>query len=210
METYRKKLNGLYAITDDSVTDTQKTIISVKQALRGGARVIQYRDKSSNQKQRLETCLALRELTKQFDAIFIVNDDITLTLAAKADGVHLGQDDSPLSEARILLGENAIIGISCYNRFDLAEQAANEGANYIAFGRFFPSRTKPEAETAEITLIHKTKQRLDIPVVAIGGITAENGEALIAAGADMLAVMDGIFGQTNIEAATKSYQHLFT
>jgi len=209
VKTYRKKLTGLYAITDASITDPQKTIVSVEQALRGGARVIQYRDKSTDHDQRLETCVALRELTKKFDAVFIVNDDIKLTVAAKADGVHFGQDDIALTEARKQLGENIIIGISCYNRFDLAEQATKEGANYIAFGRFFPSRTKPDTETAEITLIQQAKQELDIPVIAIGGITAENGGALIEAGANMLAVVDGLFGQTNIETAAKSYQHLF-
>ncbi len=209
METFRKKLTGLYAITDASATDSQNTIVSVEHALCGGARIIQYRDKSSNQKQRLETCLALRELTQQFDAVFIVNDDIELAQLTKADGVHLGQDDISLIEARKLLGENTIIGISCYNRFDLAEQASKEGADYIAFGRFFPSLTKPDAETAKVTLIQQAKQELDIPVVAIGGITAENGGALIKGGADMLAVVDGLFGQTNIEAAAKSYQQLF-
>ncbi len=209
METYRKKLTGLYAITDASVTDSQKIIFSVEQALRGGARLIQYRDKSSNQKQRLETCHAIRELTKNFGAVFIINDDIELSLATKADGAHLGHDDTSLTEARKQLGENAIIGISCYNRFDLAKQAIKEGANYIAFGRFFPSRTKPDAVTAEISLLTKAKQELDIPVVAIGGITVENGGALIEAGADMLAVVDGIFGQTNIEAAASQYRSLF-
>ena len=210
VETFRKKFTGLYAITDASVSDSQKIIVSVEQALRGGANVIQFRDKSSNQKQRLEICLALRRLTKQFNAVFIINDDIKLTLLTKADGIHLGQNDSSLTEARNQLGEKTIIGISCYNRFDLAELATKEGANYIAFGRFFPSRTKPNTETAEIKLIQQAKQELDIPVVAIGGITAKNGGALIGAGADMLAVVDGIFGQTNIEAATKDYQALFT
>jgi thiamine-phosphate pyrophosphorylase len=209
VETCRKKLTGLYAITDASVTDSQKNIVGVEQALRGGARVIQYRDKSSNQKQRLETCLSLRELTQQFDAVFIINDDIELTLLTKADGIHLGQDDTSLTQARKQLGEESIIGISCYNRFDLAEQATKDGANYIAFGRFFTSRTKPDAVTAELNLLEKAKQELDIPVIAIGGITPENGGELIQAGADMLAVVDGIFGQQNIEAAAKGYQKLF-
>lgn len=209
MENYRKKLTGLYAITDASVTDPQKTIVSVEQALRGGARLIQYRDKFSNQHQRLETCITLRKLTKEFDAVFIVNDDIELTLTTGADGVHLGQDDTHLTDARKQLGESAIIGVSCYNRFDLAEQAIKEGANYIAFGRFFPSRTKPDAVTAEPNLLKKAKLELNIPVVAIGGITVENGKELIQAGADMLAMVDGIFGQSNIEAAAKQYNSLF-
>jgi len=209
VENYRKKFTGLYAITDASVNNSQKIILNVEQALRGGARVIQYRDKSSNQQQRLETCHAIRQLTDEFDAVFIVNDDIELALTTEADGVHLGQDDTCLTDARKQLGENAIIGVSCYNRFDLAEQATKEGANYIAFGRFFPSLTKPDAVTAKPDLLARAKQELNIPVVAIGGITVENGGALIKAGADMLAVVDSIFGQSNIEAAAKGYQHLF-
>ncbi len=210
MKTYRNKLTGLYAITDASVNNPQKIIPDIEQALRGGARVIQYRDKSGNQALRLETCHAIRKLTKEFDAVFIVNDDIELALTTGADGVHLGKEDTCLTDARKQLGENAIIGISCYNRFDLAEQATKKGANYIAFGRFFPSRTKPDAVTAEISLLKQAKQELDVPVVAIGGITIENGKELIQAGADMLAVVDSIFGQTNIEATAKQYRSLFS
>ena len=209
METCRNKLTGLYTITDTSVSAPQKIILGVEQALRGGARIIQYRDKSSDHNQRLETSHALRRLTNEFDAVFIINDDIKLTLTTKADGVHLGQDDTCLADARKQLGKNAIIGISCYNRFDLAEQAIKEGADYIAFGRFFPSHTKPDAVTAELSLLERAKQKLDIPVVAIGGITAENGGELIQAGADMLAVVDGIFGQPNIEAAASQFRSLF-
>ncbi len=209
MKNHYKKLSGLYAITDASVINSQKIIVNVEQALRGGARLIQYRDKSDDLQQHLEACLAIRKLTRKFNAVFIVNDDIKLALATKADGVHLGQDDTSLIEARAQIGSKAIIGISCYNRFDLAEQAAKDGADYIAFGRFFPSRTKPDAELADIILIEQAKQKLDIPVVAIGGITTENGVALIQAGADMLAMVDGLFGQANIETAAKNYQALF-
>jgi len=205
----REKLTGLYAITDASVIDPRKIIDDVEQALQGGARLIQYRDKSSSQNQRLEVCLAIRKLTKIFDAVFIVNDDTELALLTQADGVHLGQNDTQLVDARKQLGENSIIGISCYNRFDLAERAKKEGASYIAFGRFFPSRTKPDAEMADIPLITKAKQELDIPVVAIGGVTAENGAALIRAGADMLAIVDDIFGQKNIKSAASRCASLF-
>lgn len=206
---YCKNLTGLYAITDASVSDSQKIVSDVEQALHGGARLIQYRDKSSNQKQRLETCLAIRELTQKYDAVFIVNDDTKLALVAQADGVHLGQDDTRLADARRQLGGKAIIGVSCYNRFDLAERATKDGANYVAFGRFFPSRTKPDAVTADKNLLVKAKQELDIPIVAIGGITAANGKALIEAGADMLAIVDDIFGQKNIEVAARRCHSLF-
>ena len=209
METSHKTLSGLYAITDASTRDPKKIILDVEKSLRGGARVIQYRDKSSNQNLRQEVCYALRRLTKKFNATLIINDDIKLALSTKADGVHLGQTDAQLSEARKQLGDNAIIGISCYNRFDLAVQATREGANYIAFGRFFKSHTKPNAVTAETYLLQRAHQELDIPIIAIGGITVENGKALIKAGAHMLAVVDGLYGQQNIEAAASKFCSLF-
>lgn len=206
---HSNKLTGLYAITDATQTNPQQLISDVEQALRGGARIIQYRDKSSDHQQRLKTADRLRELTQQYDALLIINDDVQLAKDSHADGVHLGRDDSSISSARAQLGTSAIIGVSCYNDFSLAKQAASNGADYVAFGRFFTSRTKPHAKPANIEILQKTKRELAIPVVAIGGITTGNGEQLVKAGADMLAVVDGIFGQTDIQAATLHYQKLF-
>ena len=205
----RKLLSGLYAITDASLTDPEKTIQRVEQALKGGAQIIQYRDKSSNPEQRFQTCVAIRKLTKQANALFIVNDDVTLAKRVKADGVHLGKNDIDLSEARNQLGPDVLIGISCYNHFELAKQAAGQGADYVAFGSFYPSITKPEAVKANLELLHRAKQDLDIPIVAIGGITIENGRSLVEAGADMLAVVKGIFGQKDIEAAAREFCSFF-
>lgn len=205
----RKKLTGLYAITDATQNDFRKLIIDVEQALLGGARIIQFRDKSNNVRQRHETACQLRELTRQHNALLIINDDVRLAKETQADGVHIGADDPSIAAARSQLGPSAIIGVSCYNDFSLAKQAASNSANYVAFGRFFPSRTKPQASPSNIEILRTSKRELDIPVVAIGGITAENGESLIKAGANMLAVVDDVFGQTDIKAAAQHYQKLF-
>ena len=205
----REKLTGLYAITDAKQDDPQKLISDVGQALLGGARIIQFRDKSNDAQQRLKTASQLRELTQQHNALFIINDDVQLAEDCHADGVHLGRDDSEIADARKQLGAAAIIGVSCYNDFSLAKQAANNGANYIAFGRFFPSRTKPHAVIANLELLQKAQQELTIPIVAIGGINQENAHALIDNGANMLAVVDGLFNQLNIKQSALHFQQLF-
>jgi len=207
---HNHKLTGLYAITDAAQTDQQQLIIDVEQALLGGARIIQYRDKTTQYKQRRNTARLLRKLTRQHNALFIINDDITLASDSHADGIHLGRDDLPIAAARAQLGPTAIIGVSCYNNFSLAKQAANNGADYIAFGRFFPSRTKPDAPLAKIETLQMAKRELDITIAAIGGITIENAATLINAGADMLAIVNAVFSQTDIKAAAQHYQKFFT
>jgi len=206
---YNRKLTGLYAITDTTQTDQQQLINDVQQALMGGARIIQYRDKTTQYEQRHNTARLLRALTRRYDALFIINDDITLAGNSCADGVHLGRNDPPISTARAQLGSAAIIGMSCYNDLSLAKQAVHNGADYIAFGRFFPSRSKPDAIQASIETLQMAKHELDIPITAIGGITTENANTLINAGADMLAVISDIFSQTDIKATACRYQKLF-
>lgn len=205
----QKKLSGLYVITDASITDPENTMRRVEQSLAGGARIIQFRDKTTHYQQRTETCHAIRKLTEQADALFIVNDDVELAIKVQADGVHLGRDDINPADARKELGQNQIIGVSCYNRFDLALKAVSQDADYIAFGSFFPSSTKPDAVRADVALLHKARKELDIPVAAIGGITIENGLSLIEAGADMLAVVQGVFAQENVESAATQFCSLF-
>lgn len=200
------RLNGLYAITDSS---QEQLTHEVELALKGGARIIQYRDKSSNRQQRLTQTEKLLGLCRRHAALLLINDDVELAKTIEADGVHLGQDDLDITHAREQLGDQAIIGISCYNRLDLAITAQEAGADYVAFGRFFPSSTKPQAVKAEIDLLREAKRRLQLPIVAIGGITSENGAPLITAGADMLAVIQGVFGQQDISAAAEQLQKLF-
>ena len=129
---------------------------------------------------------------------------------AQAAGVHLGREDASLAQARAQLGPQPIIGVSCYNDLARAVKAQAEGADYVAFGSFFPSRTKPQAVRAGLELLCEAKQKLHIPVVAIGGITPENGVHLLAAGADALAVIEGVFGQADVREAAERYARLFT
>lgn len=200
---------GLYAIADTQYLDDTRLIDAVAQAIAGGARVIQYRDKKHAATERTRQASELAKLCRQHDALFIVNDDVALAKETRADGVHLGRWDSSLAQAREQLGPRAIIGVSCYNELARAQAAEMQGANYVAFGRFFPSRTKPQAVQASLDLLREAKRKLHIPVVAIGGITPENGASLIAAGADALAAIEGVFGQADVRTAAERYARLF-
>ena len=200
---------GLYAITDTALLADSVLVERVWQAIRGGATVIQYRDKQLPDESRRHQADALAALCSSHGVPLIINDDVALAAAVGAAGVHLGENDADLQAARRQLGTDAIIGVSCYNRLELALQAAASGADYVAFGRFFPSSTKPGAVQALPALLTEARQVLDIPVVAIGGITPENGRALVSAGAGLLAVIHGIFGQQDIEAAARRYSALF-
>ena len=202
-------MKGLYAITDSKLTPGERLLPAVAAALRGGARVVQYRDKSYDAPYRLEQAAALVALCRSQDALFIINDDVELAARVGAAGVHLGRADADLHAARKRLGAAAIIGISCYNELTRAQAAAEQGADYVAFGRFFSSQTKPDAIAATPDLLTAARRTLDLPLVAIGGITPDNGARLIAAGADMLAVVHGVFGQTDSEAAARRYAALF-
>lgn len=202
-------LHGLYAITDASLTPDATLFAAVTAALRGGARVIQYRDKRADRARRHTEAAALNELCRAHAALLIINDDVELAAAVTAAGVHLGRDDPPIAAARKRLGREAIIGVSCYNQLPRAQTAAEHGADYVAFGRFFPSLTKPDAVAATPDLLREARRSLKLPLVAIGGITPENGGLLLAAGADMLAVIHGVFGQPDIEAAARRFAELF-
>lgn len=202
-------MHGLYVITDAALTPGDTLIPAVAAALRGGARVVQYRDKGTDAQRRTEEAAALVALCAAHDAQLIVNDDVELAAAVGAAGVHLGRDDPQLHAARRRLGVAAIIGVSCYNQLTRAEAAAAQGADYVAFGRFFPSRTKPDAVAATPELLSAARRALALPLVAIGGITPDNGAQLLAAGADLLAVIHGVFGQPDIEAAARRFAELF-
>lgn len=202
-------LSGLYVITDRRLASEVGVARQVALALAGHARVIQYRDKGDNREQKVREASTLQRLCRQAGVPLIINDDLELALHITADGVHLGIDDPSLERARRQLGPEAIIGVSCYNRFELALEAQRAGADYVAFGRFFPSSIKPDAVQAEIELLHRARNELQIPTVAIGGITPENGGALIEAGADMLAVIHSVFGQPDIRAACNQFNQLF-
>lgn len=202
-------MRGLYAITDSTSNDADELMRCVDEALAGGACMIQYREKRLTNINREKVALQLHELCRQRGAPLIINDDVRLAQRINADGVHLGRDDATLSDARQMLGPGKIIGISCYGDIQRAKQAEKEGASYIAFGRFFPSISKPQATPVSIEILAQAKKELELPIVAIGGITAENGHALIKAGADMLAVIEGVFGQGDVTQAAQKIAALF-
>ena len=204
-----KHLRGLYAITDNKLIKADDFINQLEKAIIGGAKIIQYRDKSNQYQLRLEQAQALSQLCHKYQIPLIINDDVALAQQIGADGVHLGSDDADIFNARALLGEQAIIGISCYNQLSLALNAEKAGANYVAFGRFFNSATKPNAIGCNVEILREARQRLNCPLVAIGGITPDNGEALIKAGADCLAVIHGLFGQVDVTAAAQEYAKFY-
>lgn len=202
-------LRGLYVVTDAALTPGPRLVEAVGQALAGGARWVQYRDKAvRDTARRLEEARALRAVCLAHDAGFIVNDDLDLALACGADGVHVGADDAPLAQARDRLGPDAIIGVSCYNRLELAHTAVTAGADYVAFGSFYPSSTKPEAVAADPGLL-RAARALERPLCAIGGITADNAPPLVAAGADLIAVVSAAFAAADVRAASQRLAGLF-
>lgn len=198
---------GLYAVTDAGSAEPLASAVAA--ALRGGARVLQYRDKASSRARRLRESLEIAKACREAGAVFIVNDDVELARAAAADGVHLGRDDLPLAEARARLGGACLIGVSCYDSLDRALAAESGGADYVAFGSFFASPTKPDAPRAGVDLLRRARAQLRLPIVAIGGITPDNGAPLVAAGADCLAAVSGVFEQPDVEAAARRYASLF-
>lgn len=200
---------GLYAVTDPDLIAPDDLVAWVSAAITGGAVLIQYRDKCAGDLQRMARARALLTVCRERQVPLIINDDVALATTIGADGVHLGRNDAVLGDARRCLGPDAIIGVSCYNDVPRAIAAAEAGADYVAFGRFFPSRTKPQARQADVETLRRAKQYLPIPVAAIGGITADNGGELIAAGVDLLAVIHGVFGQTDSTAAARSITELF-
>jgi thiamine-phosphate pyrophosphorylase len=206
-------LRGLYAITSPTLCRAPARLPeAVEAALRGGASLVQYRDKEADAAGRRRMAETLLALCRAHGARLIINDDVDLARAIGADGVHLGASDLPLREARARLGGDALIGVSCANVLERALVAQDEGASYVAFGRFFPSRTKPHAPQAELALLRQARGRLRVPVCVIGGITPANARPLVEAGADLVAAVDGVFGTpapAAIELAARAYARLF-
>ena len=201
------RLRGLYAITPDE-PDTAVLVEKLRAALAGGACVVQYRNKSTDKALRSGQAAALLALCREAGATFIVNDDLALALAIGADGLHLGRDDGDIAAARRALGPARLLGASCYNRLELARHALEQGADHLAFGSVFASPTKPGAVRAPLTLFAEARS-LGLPLVAIGGITAENAPQVIAAGADAIAVISALFDAPRIEARARQFATLF-
>jgi thiamine-phosphate pyrophosphorylase len=203
-------MRGLYAITPTSLClDPPRLLDATESALRGGARLIQYRDKTDDDARRLSSVRALRALCDRYRARLIVNDDVDLALRGDAHGVHLGLEDLSLIEARARLGPARVIGITCQDSAARARAAGEGGADYLALGAFFASRTKPDARHATLDLLRAVRIDTSLPICAIGGITPANGAPLVDAGADLIAAVDGVFGAADIETAARDYARLF-
>jgi thiamine-phosphate pyrophosphorylase len=186
-------IQGLYALTPDS-TDTENLLRRVRQALSGGVRVLQYRNKIVSDDMRLQQAIALREITRAAGVTFIVNDDAHLAAKVDADGVHLGAADGDIKTARALLGTTKLIGVSCYNQIELARNAVQAGADYVAFGAFYSSSVKPNAAVATLDLLRVARAEIDVPIVA---------------GVDAIAVISAVFEAADIQLAAQNVTKLF-
>ncbi|HLU19621.1 MAG TPA: thiamine phosphate synthase [Pusillimonas sp.] len=209
---------GVYGITPEW-TDTDRLLHAVEKAAEGGMKVLQWRRKTGDEKQRWAQAAALRELCRKLGVLFIVNDSIEAALRLDADGVHLGRDDGPLDMARQALGPGRILGTSCYNQPELAAQALKHDVDYVAFGAVYPSSVKPHAvratvehiqEGRRLIALHEPEQATRVAVVAIGGITADNAAPLVQAGTDSLAMISGLFDVADIQETAQRCTDLFT
>lgn len=208
MHPLAEKISGLYAIVDTASCDENIMFEKVSLVLSAGCQVLQYRDKSRDEKKRLQQAKELRILCDKAGALLIINDDAELAMRAQADGVHCGKDDAGIGETRNRYPE-LIIGASCYNSLDRAEMAVKNGADYLAFGRFFASPTKPQASPAEVKILQQARLKFSLPIVAIGGIVAENAGILISSGASAVAVISGVFSSADPYRSSKEICALF-
>ena len=197
---------GLYAITQTDHKSADLIINEVIAAIKGGAVVVQYRDK--NPSDAIYLASELLKACHRSNVPLLINDDVELAANIGADGVHIGKEDGAIAQARSRLGAKAIIGVSCYNFVDQAVDAERQGATYVAFGRFFPSTSKPLAAPAQLETLQQAKLKVSVPIVAIGGILPDNGGQLLTAGADLLAVIGGLF-ENDPEQSALAYQTLF-
>ena len=199
---------GIYAITDFTSLKDSEVFARTELLLRGGLSMLQYRDKSATTKAKISRAKELKSLCRQFNTPFIVNDDIQLARKTGADGIHLGQGDTDIQNARELLGP-VIIGRSCYNSLQLAQEAQAAGADYVAFGAFYSTSSKKNTVKAEPQTLERASHEIMLPLVAIGGITPENGKVLIDKGATMLAVINAVYGAKDTNATINEFNLLF-
>jgi len=204
----KRVIRGLYAVTPDEA-DTAMLCEKVAAALRGGINALQYRNKSAPASLRLTQGRVLLELCQSHGVPLIVNDHVDLAQTIGADGVHLGGEDGAAREARAALGPSSILGISCYDQLGFARIAEEAGADYVAFGSFFPSSIKPDAVRPPLSLLTEARTTLTVPVVAIGGITLDNAAALITHGAAGIAVISALFAAPDIERTAQAFSRLF-
>jgi len=202
------ELHGLYAVTP-AEADESRLLALAEAAIAGGAALLQFRDKTTDPARRLRLATRLQTCCRQHGARFIVNDDLALARAVDADGVHLGAEDGDLTAARHALPPGKLLGASCYADFEAARRAVAAGADYVAFGAVCPSPTKPAATRAPLALFTRARAELKVPACAIGGITLETAPAILAAGADLLAVITDLFAAPDVAMRAAAYQRLF-
>jgi thiamine-phosphate pyrophosphorylase len=201
-------IKGLYAITPDSA-DLNTLIQKTQLAIEGGAFMVQYRSKINDRDVKMQQCAAILRICREYDIPCIVNDDVEMCRVLKADGVHLGENDDNIAEVRYILGEDAIIGSSCYDQLNRAKQAQKEGASYVAFGAVFPTPTKPNAPRATLELLREAKSEIQIPIVAIGGITVNNAHDVIKTGIDAIAVITSLYEAKTIKETAETFAKMF-
>jgi thiamine-phosphate pyrophosphorylase len=194
---------GLYALTDPELLPEHLLAERVAQAIEGGARIVQFRDKTADAPARRRRARKVVATCRIHGALCIINDDPALAAELDADGVHLGRDDESTARARALVGPDRLVGVSCYDRLELARAQIAAGADYVAFGSVWPSATKPGATRASLQLLGEAARELAVPVVAIGGITRDNAAATVAAGAHCIAVLRELFGDPDPRRAAQ-------
>ena len=201
-------IKGLYAITPGTA-DLNTLVHKTQLVIEGGAFMVQYRSKIQDRAVKIQQCAAILRLCREYGVPCIVNDDVEMCRILEADGVHLGENDDNIAEVRHILGEDAIIGSSCYDQLDRAKQAQKEGATYVAFGAVFPTPTKPNAPRATLALLREAKREIHIPIVAIGGITVNNAHDVIEAGVDAIAVITSLFEAKTIKETAETFLKMF-
>lgn len=208
MKNHPFNISGLYAITPNDF-DTARLCKNVESVLRGGASVVLYRNKLADSGLRLMQASALLALCRSYGVPLVINDHLDLCAQIDADGLHLGETDCDLGAAKRLLGADKIMGASCYNQLALAQKAELDGASYVAFGECFSTDSESSAENVPLSMFKEAKQTLSIPLLAVGGITLENAPQVIQAGANSIAVAEGLFGVKNILETTQAFVRLF-
>ena len=203
------KLSGLYPVSDPSLISYEELSFALELMFHNGVTVFQLREKSKDKSLILQTCEHIRSLCDEYGALFIVDDDVEFALKVGADGVHIGKDDMSIEGARIALGSDKIIGVSCYGDIDRAIDMQKRGADYVAFGAFYPSSTKPNAPVVDKRVLMNAKELLDVPVCAIGGITDMNASELLGVGADMVAVVSDLWRADDLRTKIENYRKIF-
>jgi thiamine-phosphate pyrophosphorylase len=204
-----ERLEGLYVITDDTLTPKEKLLAMVEASLKGGTSIVQLRDKSSSDEEIKATSIALQKLCHYYDALFVLNDKIDIAIECKLDGLHIGKSDHHRFE-EIRKNFDGIIGVSCYGDIPLAKTMQEMGADYVAFGSFFVSPTKPHANIVPFSTLSEARETLDVPVCAIGGIKLSNVDQIMEHKPDMVSLVNDIWSADNIQEQSQHYANLLT